>query len=196
MAVGLLGPLQVSVNGRPVELPAGRLRPLLAALALSAGQTVSVDRLAIAVWGEDPPGDARANVQTNLKRLRRVLGAALVTTHGSGYTLAVEPDQVDALRFDRLLDEAAAAGDPSTRRDRLADALGLWRGTPFDGVRSEWLEQTQLPWLQERYLATLEQRIDLDIAEGSLAGLTAELGELTTTTSSPSCWSCWGASAP
>jgi DNA-binding SARP family transcriptional activator/tetratricopeptide (TPR) repeat protein len=180
LAVGLLGPLQVSVAGRPVELPAGRLRPLLAVLALSAGQTVSVDRLAIAVWGEDPPGDARANVQTNVKRLRRVLGAALVTTHGSGYALAVGPDQVDALRFERLLDEAAAAGDPSARRDRLADALGLWRGTPFDGVRSEWLEQTQLPWLQERYLAALEQRIDLDIAEGSLTGLTAELGELTT----------------
>ena len=180
LAVGLLGPLQVSVAGRPVELPAGRLRPLLAVLALSAGQTVSVDRLAIAVWGEDPPGDARANVQTNVKRLRRVLGAALVTTHGSGYALAVGPDQVDALRFERLLDEAAAAGDPSARRDRLADALGLWRGTPFDGVRSEWPEQTQLPWLQERYLAALEQRIDLDIAEGSLTGLTAELGELTT----------------
>lgn len=64
MAVGLLGPLQVSVAGRPVELPAGRLRALLAVLALSAGQTVSVDRLATAVWGEDPPGDPRANVQT------------------------------------------------------------------------------------------------------------------------------------
>jgi Transcriptional regulatory protein, C terminal len=80
MAVGLLGPLQVSVAGQPVELPVGRLRPLLAALALWAGQPVSVDRLAIAVWGEDPPGDARANVQTNVKRLRRVLGTDLIVT--------------------------------------------------------------------------------------------------------------------
>jgi DNA-binding SARP family transcriptional activator len=179
MAVALLGPLQVSVNGRPVELPAGRLRPLLAVLALSAGQAVSVDRLAIAVWGEEPPGDARANVQTNVKRLRRVLSGELIVTQRDGYLLEVEPDQVDALRFVRLLDEAAAAPTLATQRDRLADALALWRGVPFDGVRSEWLERTQSPRLHERYLAGLERRVDLDLAGGRHADLAAELEELT-----------------
>ena len=179
MAVGLLGPLQVSVAGRPVELPAGRLRALLAVLALSAGQTVSVDRLATAVWGEDPPGDPRANVQTNVKRLRRVLGTELIVTQRGGYVLDAEPDRVDALRFVRLLDEATTAPDPATQRDRLADALALWRGAPFDGVRSEWLERTQSPRLQERYLAGLERSVDLDLADGRHAGLAAELEELT-----------------
>jgi DNA-binding SARP family transcriptional activator/tetratricopeptide (TPR) repeat protein len=178
MAVGLLGPLQVSVAGRPVELPAGRLRPLLAVLALWAGQPVSVDRLATAVWGEDPPGDARANVQTNVKRLRRVLGTDLIVTRRGGYVLDVEPDRVDALRFVRLLDEAASAPDPATQRDRLVAALALWRGTPLEGVRSEWLEHTQVPLLQERYLAGLERRVDLDLAAGRDVGLAAELGEL------------------
>jgi DNA-binding SARP family transcriptional activator/tetratricopeptide (TPR) repeat protein len=179
LAVGLLGPLQVSVACRLVELPAGRLPALLAVLALSAGQPVSVDRLATAVWGEDLSVDARANVQTNVRRLRRLLGAELVATRGGGYALEVEPDQVDALRFDRLLDLAAAAPDPATQRDRLVAALALWRGTPFDGVRSDWLEQTQAPRLQERYLAGLERRIDLDRADGSQVDLVAELGELT-----------------
>jgi DNA-binding SARP family transcriptional activator len=177
--VGLLGPLQVSVAGRPVELPAGRLPALLAVLALSAGQPVSVDRLATAVWGEDLSVDARANVQSNVRRLRRLLGAELVATRGGGYALAVEPDQVDALRFDRLLDLAAAAPDRATQRDRLVAALGLWRGTPFEGVRSDWLEHSQAPRLQERYLAGLERRIDLDLARGSRVDLVAELGELT-----------------
>jgi DNA-binding SARP family transcriptional activator len=179
LEVGLLGPLQVSVAGRPVELPAGRLPALLAVLALSAGQTVSVERLATAVWGEDPSVDARANVQSNVRRLRRLLGAELVATRGDGYALDVEPDRVDALRFVRLLELAAAAPDRASQRDRLAEALGLWRGAPFDGVRSDWLEQTQAPWLQERYLAGLERRIDLDLADGSPADLAAELGELT-----------------
>jgi DNA-binding SARP family transcriptional activator/tetratricopeptide (TPR) repeat protein len=179
LEVALLGPLRVSLAGRPVELPAGRLAALLAVLAMSAGQTVSVDRLAIAVWGEDLSVDARANLQTNVRRLRRLLGAELVATRGGGYALEAEPDQVDALRFDRLLDLAAAALDRATQRDRLVEALALWRGTPFDGVRSDWLEQTHAPRLLERYLAALERRVDLDLADGSQADLAAELGELT-----------------
>jgi DNA-binding SARP family transcriptional activator len=179
LEVGLLGPLAVSVAGRPVELPPGRLRALLAVLALSAGQAVSVDRLATAVWGEDLSVDARANVQSNVRRLRRLLGAELVATRGGGYALQVEPDRVDALRFVRLLDLAATAPDRTTRRDRLVEALGLWRGAPFDGVRSDWLEHSQAPWLQERYLAALERRIDLDLVDGTPVDLVAELGELT-----------------
>ena len=179
LEVGLLGPLRVSVDGRLVELPAGRLPALLAVLAMSAGQTVLVDRLAIAVWGEDLLVDARANVQSNVRRLRRLLGAELVATRGGGYALEAEPHQVDALHFVRLLDLAAATPDRATQRARLAEALELWRGPPFDGVGSQWLEQTQSPWLQERYLAGLERRIDLDLADAPGVELVAELGELT-----------------
>ena len=182
LTVGLLGPLLVSMAGRPVELPAGRVRTLLAVLAMSPGLTVSADRLATALWGEDPPGDARANVRTNVRRLRRVLDAGLVETRRSGYVLGIGADQVDALRMVRLLEEAAAAPDRAAERARLVEALALWRGTPFDGVRSDWLEQTVSPWLQERYLAGLERRVDLDMALGLGRGhdLVAELDELAT----------------
>ena len=182
LTVGLLGPLLVSMAGRPVELPAGRVRTLLAVLAMSPGLTVSADRLATALWGEDPPGDARANVRTNVRRLRRVLDAGLVETRRSGYVLGIGADQVDALRMVRLLEEAAAAPDRAAERARLVEALALWRGTPFDGVRSDWLEQTVSPWLQERYLAGLERRVDLDMDLGLGRGhdLVAELDELAT----------------
>ncbi|MEO3796759.1 BTAD domain-containing putative transcriptional regulator [Nonomuraea sp. B10E15] len=182
LTVELLGQLRVSVAGRPVELPAGRLRALLAVLALSAGRVVPVDRLASAVWGADRRGDPRANVRTNVKRLRRVLGAPadqLIVARPGGYLLSTEPDRVDALRFGRLLDEAAAARDRVTERSRVAAALDLWRGTPFDGIRSDWLEQSVAPALQERYLTAWERRIDLDLAGGSCPDLTepADLAE-------------------
>ncbi|XVQ06501.1 BTAD domain-containing putative transcriptional regulator [Spirillospora sp. CA-255316] len=180
LTVELLGPLRVSVAGRAVELPGGRLRALLAVLAMSAGRTVPTDRLASAVWGTDTGGDPRANLRTNIKRLRRVLGTAegqLIAARPGGYLLAAEPDQVDALRFGRLLDEAAAVSDPAGERSRLAGALALWRGTPFDGIRSDWLEQSVAPALQERYLTALERRVDLDLARGSSPD-PAELGEL------------------
>ncbi|GAA5065466.1 BTAD domain-containing putative transcriptional regulator [Thermocatellispora tengchongensis] len=181
MTVELLGPLRVWVGGRPVELPAGRLRALLAVLAMSAGRTVPADRLAVAVWGADARGDPRANVRTNVKRLRRALGTAgeqVIAARPGGYLLMADPEQVNALRFGRLLDEAAA--DPAAERSRLAAALALWRGTPFDGIRSDWLERSVGPALQERYLSALERRVDLELAAGPCPSLTdlADLADL------------------
>jgi DNA-binding SARP family transcriptional activator/tetratricopeptide (TPR) repeat protein len=181
LTVELLGPLRVSVAGRPVELPAGRLRALLAALAMSAGGTAATDRLAIAVWGIDARGDPRANVRTNVTRLRRALGTGagqLIVGRAGGYLLMAEPDDVDALRFGRLLDEAAATPDPAAERSRLAAALALWRGTPFDGIHSDWLAQSVAPALHERYLTAVERRLDLDLASGAQPD-PAELAELT-----------------
>ena len=176
--IEVLGPLRVSVAGHQVDLPGGRLPVLLAVLAMSAGQVVSVDRLATAVWGAAVAVDVRPNVQSNVKRLRRLLGADVIATRGVGYALDVDPDHVDALRFVRLLDGAAAARDEATERALLDGAIALWRGSPFDGMRSEWLEQTQTVRLQERYLTALERRVDLRLAGGSQAELGDALGEL------------------
>src|SRR5262252_8389093 len=165
--IRLLGPLDVSSDGRPVPLPTGRLPALLAVLAMSAGQSVSAERLATAVWGEDLAVDARANVQTNVKRLRRLIGADRITTRGHGYALNVDPDRVDALRFERLLEAAAAADRPAQQRELLDDALRLWRGAPFEGIASDWLAQAPTARLQERYLAAIERRTDLDLADES-----------------------------
>src|SRR6266487_1266054 len=80
LAVGLLGPLEVSIGGRPVELTARRLRSLLAVLAVSADKTVSVGQLAAAMWDGELPDNARRSVQTYLTRLRSMLGAARIGT--------------------------------------------------------------------------------------------------------------------
>lgn len=179
IAVGVLGPLRVLVDGRPVAVTAGRQRTLLAVLAMAGGRSVPVDRLAIAVWGEELPRDARRSVQTYVARLRRVLGAGAIGTRPGGYLLRVDPDQVDALRFVRLLDTAAATADPGTQRAQLAEALALWRGAPFEDLRSSWLDRTEAPRLTEQYLVASEQRIDLDLRQGGSDELVAELRELT-----------------
>jgi DNA-binding SARP family transcriptional activator len=71
------------------------------------------------------------------------------------------------------------APDQAAERLRLAAALALWRGTPFEGIRSDWLERSVAPALQERYLTALERRVDLDLLKGSHPDPTelAELGE-------------------
>ena len=173
--VGVLGPLEVRVGEQPVQVTTGRLRALLAVLAMSAGRTVPVERLASAVWGEDLPDDARRSVQTYVTRLRGVLGGDAIRTRPDGYVL--QAAQVDALRFVRLL-EAAAPGS-AQERAVLAEALALWRGAPFEGIRAAWLDDVEAPRLAERYVGAVERRIDLDLAAGSPGDVVGELRDLT-----------------
>jgi DNA-binding SARP family transcriptional activator len=176
--IGLLGPLEVSVGGRPVALTTGRLRTMLAVLAMSAEKTVSMDRLVAELWDGGQPAHARRAVQTYATRLRRVLGNEVVQTTADGYALRIAPERVDALRFLRLLDAAAGSSDPVTERARLVEAMRLWRSLPFEGVRSAWLEDTQAPRLIEKFLDATERRVDLDIGDGRYGGLVACLSEL------------------
>ncbi|GIJ56804.1 AfsR/SARP family transcriptional regulator [Virgisporangium aurantiacum] len=165
LTVGVLGPLEVSVCGQPVCIRASKLRTLVMVLAMTAGAPVSVDRLADAVWDEKLPVHLRRALQTLLTRLRGVLGRDAIVTDAAGYRLRVDPDHVDALRFGRLLGRAARASDPVSERGHLEAALALWRGDPFDGSRLDW-SRGQRVRLVEGYLAALERRVDLDLAEG------------------------------
>lgn len=164
LSIGVLGPLEVRRAGRPVSLPGNRLRSILAVLAHSAGRPVSVDAIGEHIWGGDQPDNPRRSVQTWIARLRGELGADLVLSRANGYLLNVAPENVDALRFAALLDHAQGVSDPGDERAALHEALALWRGTPFEGVRSALFEEVERPQLTERYLTALERTADLDIA--------------------------------
>jgi DNA-binding SARP family transcriptional activator/tetratricopeptide (TPR) repeat protein len=179
LRIEVLGPFAVSVEGRPVALTAPRLRAMLATLALSAGEPVTSDRLAAAVWGDDLPQDARRAVQIYVARLRRALGQEAIRTVPNGYVLAAAPDRVDAVRFTRLLDAADLAADPEAERALLVEALALWRGAPFEGDRLAWLGGAPTQRLVDRRLGALERRIDLDLGLGRARDLVAELTGLT-----------------
>ena len=116
MRVAILGPLEVhDDDGAVIAVAGARLRGLIARLALAGGQPVSTGALAEAVWDYDPPADVANALQTLVSRARRALGgAAAVEQSAAGYRLAVTPDDVDALRFERLV--AAGSGQP--RRSR------------------------------------------------------------------------------
>jgi DNA-binding SARP family transcriptional activator/tetratricopeptide (TPR) repeat protein len=175
--VRVLGKFEVSVGGRSVELSSGRLRALLAVLAMSAGRSVSADRLIDTVWGDDLPEDARRTVQVYVARLRNALGADAIDTEPAGYVLCTSPDKVDALEFVRLADRA---GQESTvEHHLLVEALALWRGTPFEGVPSAYLHEVEAPRLDERRLTCLEQRFDLDLSEDRAADVVGEMVDLT-----------------
>ena len=80
---------------------------------------VSRLRAALESGSGDGPGPAR--------------GRGLITTEAGGYSLRIEPDAIDATRFERLASEGHEhlADEPAIAAAGLHGALALWRGDPF-----------------------------------------------------------------
>jgi YVTN family beta-propeller protein len=181
MEFRILGPFEVSERGQPLELGAGKQRALLALLLLRAGEVVSTDRLIDALWAERPPASALNSVHIYVSQLRKALGNGRLKTRGHGYLLALELEQLDLGRFERLLGEGRAllaAGEPERAAEGLRAALALWRGPPLSDFASEPFAQAEIARLEELRLAALEERIEADLALGRHAELVSELEAL------------------
>src|SRR6266536_3014702 len=183
MEICLLGPLEVHSQGRAVDVAGRRLRLLLAILALQPGQVVAAERLIDLLWEEaSQPADPANALQALVSRLRRVLEAASsgdrLSSRPSGYFLAVAPDQVDALRFERLCrdgHEALAAGRHLQAAATLREALDLWRGPPLMDFAAEAFAAANATRLEELRLGALEDRIEAELGLGEHARLVGEL---------------------
>jgi len=181
--VGLLGPLEVADDERPVQVGGARLQALLMRLALDAGRTVSLGALVDAVWEQDMPADEVHALQSLVSRLRRALGdPGLVAQTPGGYRLALEPVDVDVHRFERLTREGAAAlrsGEPGRAAQVLGEALALWRGPALAGVAGTRLFATAAAArLDDQRLAATVDRIEADLAATVPGELVAELERL------------------
>src|SRR3954453_1103164 len=102
MQIRLLGLVEASHDGHPLPLGGAKPRALLAILALHANAPVSADRLIEGLWGDHAPATAHKLVQVLVYQLRKQLAGAdaEIVTRGRGYELRVQPDDVDALRFE------------------------------------------------------------------------------------------------
>ncbi|HVQ96699.1 MAG TPA: BTAD domain-containing putative transcriptional regulator [Mycobacteriales bacterium] len=163
MKLGVLGPVELVVDGVAVGLGPPRRRAVLAALAVDAGRPVPAQTLIERVWGPDAPPTASSGLYAYLTRLREVFTRAgqadaaprLVPGRG-GYILGVDPDRVDLFRFRRLVQDARAGQGGGARPAGLLDeAVGLWRGPALAGLSGEWAERTRQLLEQERIDATL-----------------------------------------
>ena len=176
MVVGVLGPLEVQLDGRPVAVGGGRLRALLACLALESGRPVSTGRLVDALWEEDLPADQVHALQSLVSRLRRALGnGSLVAPAPGGYRLDVE---VDADHFERLVADARASADPERKGELLREALALWRGPALADLVDYRFAAAAAARLQDLKLAALADRVAADLALGHGDRLVGELEAL------------------
>ena len=178
MEIRILGPIEAVAENDTLPLGGLRERALLALLALSAGETISTDRLIDELWGEDLPANPANALQALVSRLRRVIGSATIVTRAPGYVLDVSPEDVDANRFRLLMGAAAEQTDARSRSRKFRDALSMWRGPALAEFPFEEFAQRESAALDELRITALEQRIAADLESGGGAELVPELEQL------------------
>jgi DNA-binding SARP family transcriptional activator/WD40 repeat protein len=190
MRIAVLGPLEVRDDrGAPVEIPGAKERLLLAVLASDAGRVVSTDRITEALWNGDAPPSARKSLQAHLVRLRTALEpdrprgstGRYVVRRGAGYALALDREQLDALRFGELTALGRArlgSGDADDAVRVLTRAVDLWRGEPYADWPDADFATAERRRLTEVRASAVGALLEARLAAGQHAAVVPELERL------------------
>ena len=180
MEFRVLGPLEVTERGAALALGGPRQRVVLAYLVLEANRVVSTDRLIDRIWGDEPPDAARAALFAYVSRLRKLLGPGRIQARPPGYVLVAEPDEIDALRFAALVEEARRQGsDREAAAGLLKEALELWRGSALSDLAEYDALRPAITRLEELRLGAIEDHVEADLALGRHREVVGQLETLT-----------------
>jgi len=184
----LLGPLQVRSDGLPQLMAGIKPKAVLAVLLINLDRVVSSAAIAEAIWNDNVPAAYPASLQVFISTLRRSLrdlfdgGNMLISTQAPGYRLTVDSLAVDLGRFE----QARTVGNEQFAAKRYVDAaaayraaLAEWSGPALADLRGYRFADEFAAAVEEDRLATLQARIDADLACGRDAAVIGELGTLT-----------------
>ncbi|HWO64130.1 MAG TPA: AfsR/SARP family transcriptional regulator, partial [Umezawaea sp.] len=181
----VLGPLEVTVDGRPLPVRGVVQRSALGFLLLNAGQVVATSDLVRALWAGEAPPTARKMLQNAVSALRGTFtrngvdaDVAALLSHTSGYRLRVAPAAVDLSRFQRLAAQGRtelAAGAWERAATSLREGLDLWRGCALADLAETGVAWPELVELKGLRSAVVEDRFEADLACGRHHGIAAEL---------------------
>ncbi|MET8162465.1 BTAD domain-containing putative transcriptional regulator [Sphaerisporangium sp. NPDC005289] len=135
----VLGPLRAWREECELALGPPKQRVVLGALLLNPCGRVSTSEISSLLWGESPPPTAVNTIQTYVKRLRGLLqperlsgttaDSMLRRVHG-GYSLMLDEDSLDLLRFRLLLSTAKHEGSGAVP----AEVLTMFHGLPLEDL--------------------------------------------------------------
>jgi WD40 repeat protein/DNA-binding SARP family transcriptional activator len=169
MEIRLLGPVELELGDQLVTLGGPKQRAVLSLLALNANATVSVDRLIEGLWGEEQPASAAKNVQLYVSQLRKLLAGQRgveIVTRGRGYELRLNPEAVDALRFERLIGDASDGHRNGPAGEAANRALSLWRGAPLADLLDAPFAAAEGRRLEELRRGAVELAVESDLEAG------------------------------
>lgn len=172
MQLRILGPVQMNLHGKSVDIGATKVRGLLGVLAYRSNEPVAVGYLSDALWDEDRPPDPAKTLPIYVSRLRRALeGTDLVEVlreHGT-YRLRIDPSTVDYHDFlekKRTAHRAYGRGDHATAADMFAAAVNLWRGPLLADLTTSWARRQQESLVMLELLPTQCALFDAKLALG------------------------------
>lgn len=181
MRFGILGPLELRDGENPVVLGGPKRRAVLAVMLVNANSVVGVDALIDHVWGGEAAFGAQKTLQVYVSQLRKLLGSgpagtSPIVTQAPGYRIDCSRDELDALEFEALVEEARGERAwPQRNAKLLHQALGLWRGPLLADLAFEPWVQPYTAAFDELRMNALEDRIDADLACGRHGALVGEL---------------------
>ena len=182
MTFGVLGPVAAwGADGAALDLKGPRHRAVLARLAVARGRVVPLGVLIDDLW-EAPPAGAAGAIRTFVGALRRAIepgrpprtGFRVLVTQGPGYALRAGPDDLDALRFERLAAAADSAAAPRAL-ELSEESLALWRGPAYAEFADEPWAEAERARLAELRLALTERQAEARLALGHAAQAAADL---------------------
>jgi DNA-binding SARP family transcriptional activator len=188
MEVQVLGSTTITHECQLYAISSRRVRTTLALLALSWRTPLRFEYLVDELWADRPLRNARNALQSNIRRLRRLLetvtgcpGDELLRTVGGGYLLDLPRDAVDAHCFLDLADHGSRQVDrePADAIPLLENALRLWRGPARSDVSDGLRCRIDAARLDERRLSTREDLITAKMMVGSSRAVLPELAQLT-----------------
>jgi DNA-binding SARP family transcriptional activator len=186
--VRILGPLEVRSDDRLMSVGGRKQRAVLGVLALRANETVLVENLVAAVWGESATVDAAlGSLKVYVSNLRKLLGptggpgSQRIARTAGGYRLQLDENEFDLSQFRQDLDAARGAldaGDLQAAAVLFRRAEALWRGPPLPELADAVDLQPELRALQEAWISAVEDRVDVDLALRGHADVVEQLHRL------------------
>ena len=185
---GLLGPLEMSVDGALVPLGTPKQRAVLAMLLMNRNSPVGVDRLITALWEGWPPSGARASIHSYVSNLRKLLSGVgidprvVLAAAPPGYRLNIGENTCDLGRF--IAEKtagvhAAASGRFEQASRHLSAALGEWRGPVLEDLGEFQFVDTFATSLVEEKILVHTAKAEAEIACGRASAVITELEALT-----------------
>lgn len=162
----LLGPVAARVDGAEVPIGSVKQRMLIARIALAGPQVVSVDRLVEALWGEEPPANARGNIQSYVSRVRAAIGDGVVVHAHGGYRLGEAEVDVELAGEAAARARALRAADPVAALVAYDEALAWWRGPALVDLAGELEFGADADRLDELRDTLADERDDRRLAVG------------------------------